>query len=134
MAAAALAGRAGAAELDLSRYLPLADVRPGMVGVGKTTLDGSEIVEFEVVVLAVLKNVFPQRDVIMVRCRGAGLEETGVVAGMSGSPVYVDGRLVGALAYAFPWGKAPIAGVQPIEQMLRIAERPPANQGDSVYK
>ena len=123
---ALLAGAARSAELDLARYLPLADVRPGMVGVGKTTLDGSEIVEFEVVVLTVLKNVFPQRDVIMVRCRGAGLEETGVVAGMSGSPVYVDGRLVGALAYAFPWGKAPIAGVQPIEQMLRIAERPPA--------
>lgn len=122
---AVLAAAAGAAELDRTRYLPLSEVRPGMIGVGKTTLDGSEIVEFEVIVLVVLKNVFPQRDVIMVRCRGAGLEETGIVAGMSGSPVYVDGRLMGALAFAFEWGKAPIAGVQPIEQMLRVTERAP---------
>ncbi len=98
LASLVLAGVASSAELD-PRYMPLSEVRPGMSGVGKTTLVGSEIVEFEIVVLAVLKNVSPGRDLIMVRCRGAGLEETGVVAGMSGSPVYVDGRLVGALLH-----------------------------------
>ena len=134
LASLVLAGVVSSAELA-PRYMPLSEVRPGMSGVGKTTLVGSEIVEFEIVVLAVLKNVSPGRDLIMVRCRGAGLEETGVVAGMSGSPVYIDGRLVGALAYAFPWGKAPIAGVQPIEQMLEVADRsPPADRPPSARR
>lgn len=134
LASLVLAGVASSAELDL-RYMPLSEVRPGMSGVGKTTLVGSEITEFEIVVLAVLKNVSPGRDLIMVRCRGAGLEETGVVAGMSGSPVYVDDRLVGAMAYAFQWSKAPIAGVQPIEQMLEVADRsPPADRPPSARR
>jgi len=134
LASLVLAGVASSAELD-PRYMPLSEVRPGMSGVGKTTLVGSEIAEFEIVVLAVLKNVSPGRDLIMVRCRGAGLEETGVVAGMSGSPVYVDDRLVGATAYSFQWGKAPIAGVQPIEQMLEVADRsPPADRPPSARR
>jgi len=134
LASLVLAGVASSAELD-PRYMPLSEVRPGMSGVGKTTLVGSEIAEFEIVVLAVLKNVSPGRDLIMVRCRGAGLEETGVVAGMSGSPVYVDGRLVGAAAYAFQWSKAPIVGVQPIEQMLGVADRsPPADRLPSARR
>ena len=129
-----LAGAASSAELD-PRYMPLSEVRPGMSGVGKTTLVGSEIAEFEIVVLAVLKNVSPGRDLIMVRCRGAGLEETGVVAGMSGSPVYIGGRLVGAAAYAFQWSKAPIVGVQPIEQMLEVGDRsPPADRPPSARR
>jgi hypothetical protein len=134
LASLVLAGVASSAELD-PRYMPLSEVRPGMSGVGKTTLVGSEIAEFEIVVLAVLKNVSPGRDLIMIRCRGAGLEETGVVAGMSGSPVYVDDRLVGAAAYAFQWSKAPIVGVQPIEQMLEVADRsPPAGRPPSALR
>ncbi|MCX5649271.1 MAG: hypothetical protein NTX40_09290 [Planctomycetota bacterium] len=132
--ASVMAGLLQAAELD-PRYMPLSEVRPGMTGVGKTTLVGSEITEFEIVVLAVLKNVSPGRDLIMIRCRGAGLEETGVVAGMSGSPVYIEGRLVGAAAYAFQWSKAPIVGVQPIEQMLEVADRsPPADRPPSARR
>jgi hypothetical protein len=134
LASLVLACVASSAELD-PRYMPLSEVRPGMIGVGKTTLVGSEITEFEIVVLAVLKNVSPGRDLIMVRCRGAGLEETGVVSGMSGSPVYIDDRLVGATAYAFQWSKAPIAGVQPIEQMLEVADRsPPADRPPSARR
>jgi hypothetical protein len=134
LASLVLAGVASSADLA-PRYMPLSEVRPGMSGVGKTTLVGSEIAEFEIVVLAVLKNVSPGRDLIMVRCRGAGLEETGVVAGMSGSPVYVDDRLVGAAAYAFQWSKAPIVGVQPIEQMLEVADRsPPAGRPPSALR
>ena len=131
--ASVMAGLLQAAELD-PRYMPLSEVRPGMTGVGKTTLVGSEIAEFEIVVLAVLKNVSPGRDLIMIRCRGAGLEETGVVAGMSGSPVYIEGRLVGAAAYAFQWSKAPIVGVQPIEQMLEVADRSPADRPPSARR
>jgi hypothetical protein len=134
LASLVLAGVASSADLA-PRYMPLSEVRPGMSGVGKTTLVGSEIAEFEIVVLAVLKNVSPGRDLIMIRCRGAGLEETGVVAGMSGSPVYVDDRLVGAAAYAFQWSKAPIVGVQPIEQMLEVADRsPPAGRPPSALR
>jgi len=118
----AFAAVAGAQALDLQRYMPLSEIEPGMTGVGKTTLEGSNIVEFQVKVLAILKNFGPKRDLIVIRCSGAGLDESGVVAGMSGSPVYIKGRLIGAVAYAFPWGKLPLAGVQPIEQMLRVTD------------
>jgi hypothetical protein len=120
--AAVLAGRAGAEPLDLKRYMPASEVQAGMTGIGKTTLQGTDIVEFQVRVLAVLKNAGPKNDLIVVRCSGAGLEESGVVAGMSGSPVYIGGRLIGAVAYAFQWGKLPLAGVQPIEQMLAVSD------------
>jgi len=116
---------AGAEPLDLARYMPVAEVQRGMTGVGKTTLEGTDIVEFQVRVLAVLKNSAPKRDLIVVRCSGAGLEESGIVAGMSGSPVYIGGRLIGAVAYAFQWSKIPLAGVQPIEQMLEVTDQQP---------
>lgn len=102
--------------------MPLDEVRPGMVGIGRTTLEGTEIIEFQVVVRAILRNLDPKRDLILVRCRGAGLEESGVISGMSGSPVTIDGRLIGAVAFSFPWAKLPIAGVQPIEQMLEVTD------------
>jgi hypothetical protein len=120
--AAVLVGRAGAEPLDLKRYMPASEVQAGMTGVGKTTLQGTEIVEFQVRVLAVLKNAGPKNDLIVVRCSGAGLEESGIIAGMSGSPVYIGGRLIGAVAYAFQWGKLPLAGVQPIDQMLAVSD------------
>ena len=120
--AGVLVGRAGAEPLDLKRYMPASEVQEGMTGIGKTTLQGTDIVEFQVRVLAVLKNAGPKNDLIVVRCSGAGLEESGVVAGMSGSPVFIGGRLIGAVAYAFQWGKLPLAGVQPIEQMLAVSD------------
>ncbi|KPK48408.1 MAG: hypothetical protein AMK72_07020 [Planctomycetes bacterium SM23_25] len=122
-AAVATAARGGdAPPLDLKRYMPVAQVKPGMTGVGRTTLQATTIVEFKIEVLAVLKKFGPKRDLIICRCSGAGLEQSGVVAGMSGSPVYIDGRLIGAVAYTFRWSKVPIAGVQPIEQMLGVTD------------
>jgi hypothetical protein len=120
--AAVLVGRAGAEPLDLKRYMPASEVQAGMTGIGKTTLQGTEIAEFQVRVLAVLKNAGPKNDLVIVQCSGAGLEESGVIAGMSGSPVFIGGRLIGAVAYAFQFGKLPIAGVQPIEQMLAVSD------------
>ena len=121
---------AGAEPLDLARYMPVSEVQAGMTGIGKTTLEGTDIVEFQVRVMAVLKNSGPKRDLIVIRCSGAGLEESGVIAGMSGSPVYINGRLIGAVAYAFQWGKLPLAGVQPIQQMLEVTdERPWTSRG-----
>jgi hypothetical protein len=120
---AAAPALAGAAELDPKRYMPVSEVRSGMTGVGRTTLKGAEIVEFKAEVLAVLERYGPKQALIVCRLSGAGLEESGVIAGMSGSPVYIDGRLIGAVAYAYTWCKLPIAGVQPIEQMLGAEER-----------
>lgn len=98
------------------------DLEPGQKGYGLTVLRGTQIERFEIEVLGVLKNISPGRDMVLVRCSGCDLERTGVIAGMSGSPIYVDGRLVGALAYAWPFGKEPIAGVTPFTQMLSFAD------------
>lgn len=103
--------------------LPLADVRPGMRGVGRTVFEGARVDEFGVRILGVLDNaVGPRQSLILARLEGGPLADTGVVAGMSGSPVFVDGRLVGAVAYAFPFGKEPIAGITPIGDMVSAAE------------
>jgi hypothetical protein len=100
--------------------LPLEEVRPGMVGVGRTVYAGHELEEFQVTVLGVMRNVIgPRRGLILARLEGGPLAETGVIQGMSGSPVYVDGRLIGAVSYSigsFP--KEPIAGITPIEEMI----------------
>ena len=105
---------AGAGEV-----LPLDQVRPGMQGTGRTVFEGARVDEFGVRILGVLHNaVGPKRSVILARLEGGPLEETGVIAGMSGSPVFIDGKLVGAVAYAFPFGKEPIAGITPIAEML----------------
>ena len=84
-------GRAGGD----SNFMPLDQVKPGMKGVGKTVFRGAEVEEFEAEVLGVLKNITPRQDAILARLSGGPLEKTGVMGGMSGSPVYVDGRLIG---------------------------------------
>ena len=98
---------------------PLAEVRPGLKGIGRTVFDGRTISEFQVEILGVLRNVAPRQSVILARLSGGPLEQTGVMAGMSGSPVYIDGRLVGAVALGFQFSKEPIAGITPIEQMVQ---------------
>ena len=100
---------------------PLSDVRPGLKGVGRTIFEGDKIDEFQVEILGVLKNAMaPQRDLILARLSGGPLATTGVISGMSGSPVYVDGKLVGAVSRAFPLSKDAIAGITPIEEMLSV--------------
>src|SRR3954467_1222396 len=100
--------------------MSISEIKPGMVGVGRTVFEGSEMKDFKVHILGVLKNVqAPKRNLILARLEGGPLAETGVIAGMSGSPVYIDGRLVGAVSYsigAFP--KEPIAGITPIGEMI----------------
>jgi hypothetical protein len=98
-------------------YWQVDDVRPGMKGKGRTVMKGTRIEEFDAEVLGVLKNTSPGRDLILCRLSGLNLEKTGVIAGMSGSPVYMGGKLLGAVAYAWPYGKEPIAGVTPFCQM-----------------
>jgi SpoIVB peptidase S55 len=100
---------------------PLKDVRPGQHGVGRTVFSGSQAEEFQVEILGVLENLGPKQSVILARLSGGPLAQTGVMQGMSGSPVYIDGRLAGAVALAFSYSKEPIAGIRPIEEMLAIS-------------
>jgi hypothetical protein len=93
------------------------DLRRGMKGVGRTVIQGTKIESFQVEILGVLKHTSPGRDLVLARLSGLGLEKTGVIAGMSGSPVYIEGKLVGAVAYAWTFGKEPIAGITPFCQM-----------------
>lgn len=103
---------------------PLREVRAGQRGVGKTVFSGNKIEEFQVEVLGVLENVGPRQSVILARLSGGPLDKTGVIQGMSGSPVYIDGKLVGAVALGFSFSKEPIAGIRPIEEMLAVNPAP----------
>jgi len=98
--------------------LPLDQVHPGMTGIGKTVFEGAKIEEFKVCVLGVLENVGPKQSLILARLEGGPLQNTGVIAGMSGSPVLIDGKLVGAVSYGFPFSKETIAGITPIGEMI----------------
>ncbi len=104
--------------------MPLKDVKIGMRGVAYTVFEGVKPEPMEVEVLGILRNMAgPKGDVILVRLHGKKPEYTGVVAGMSGSPFYIDGKLVGALAYRIgEFSKEPIGGITPIESMLEINE------------
>jgi hypothetical protein len=95
--------------------MPLAQVHAGMHGIGKTVFQGDRIEDFQVEILGVLENTGPKQSLILARLSGGPLEHTGVMQGMSGSPVYIDGKLIGALAMAFPFAKDPITGIRPIE-------------------
>jgi len=99
--------------------MSVGEIRPGMVGVGRTVFDGTHVEEFKVHILGVLENVIgPRRNLILARLEGGPLANTGVIAGMSGSPVYVDDRLIGAVSYALgSFSKEPIAGITPIAEM-----------------
>jgi len=102
------------------------EVRPGMKGYGLSVFKGAEPEKFDIEVVAVIKKWRTGNDLIIVRCSGKNLEFTGIAAGMSGSPMYIDDRLIGALAYGWYWPKEAIAGVQPIEHMFELWEMPEA--------
>jgi hypothetical protein len=109
-----------------NRTMPIGEVRAGMVGVGRTVFQGDRLDEFKAHILGVLKNVIgPSRNLILARLEGGPLADTGVIAGMSGSPVYVDGRLIGAVSYSLgQFSKEPIAGITPIDEMVEAATLP----------
>lgn len=106
------------------RLFPLEDLRPGMKGTASTVFSGTTPQEFSVEILGVLPGFpGPRQSAIIARLSGANVEKTGVFAGMSGSPVYIDNRLVGAIAFSFPFSKEPIAGITPIKQMIDLFEK-----------
>jgi hypothetical protein len=108
----------------VTRFFPLAEVKRGLRGVAYTVFEGVNPEPMEVEILGVLKDSLgPGQDLILARLHGSKPEYTGVVAGMSGSPVYIDGRLVGALSYRIgQFAKEPIAGITPIQYMLQVRD------------
>ena len=109
---------------DSPEIMPLDEIKSGMIGTCSTIFEGSEIEEFDVEIIEIMRNFAPHSDVLLVRLLGPKVEKTGVVAGMSGSPVYIDNKLIGALCYRFGiFQKEPIGGVMPIEQMLDIINK-----------
>jgi hypothetical protein len=104
---------------------PVAELKPGMIGVGRTVFQGDRLEDFKVHILGILRNVIgTRRNLILARLEGGPLAETGVIAGMSGSPVYIDGRLVGAVSYSLgQFSKEPIAGITPIDEPRACAPR-----------
>jgi len=118
-----------------SRTFPVDEIKPGMVGIGRTVFEGDRLEEFKVHIIGVLRNsIGPRRDLILARLEGGPLANTGVIAGMSGSPVYIDGRLVGAVSYSLgQFSKEPIAGITPIGEMTADATLPgPRRQASRV--
>jgi hypothetical protein len=108
----------------VTRFFPLDEVKRGMKGVAYTVFEGVNPEPMPVEILGVLRDALgPGQDMILARLHGEKPEYTGVVAGMSGSPVYIDGRLVGAISYRIgQFTKEPIAGITPIESMLQVRD------------
>lgn len=115
---------------------PLADVHRGLMGTAWTVFEGTQPEPMQVEILGVLRGARgPGRDLILGRLKGQKPEYTGVVAGMSGSPVYIDGKLLGALSYRIgQFSKEPIAGITPIQQMLEVRDLTPApNSAENAH-
>jgi hypothetical protein len=118
--------------------IPLNEIKPGMAGVGYTIFSGDQIEKFDLEVLGVLPNLMgPRQSIILVQLKGPHVEHTGVAAGMSGSPIYIDGRLAGALSLRFgQFNKEPLGGVTPIQDILSLptgdSASPAANAADDV--
>ncbi len=105
-------------------FFPLSELKAGMRGTARTVFRGNQSEEFNVEILGLVPGaVGPKQDMIIGRISGGEADRTFVFAGMSGSPVYIDGKLVGAIAYSFPFAKEPICGITPIEQMIEIFEQ-----------
>jgi hypothetical protein len=104
--------------------IPVSKIRRGMTGYGLTVFKGDKPERFRVRVLGILHNTFPKQDLILILCDDPKLKKTGVAAGMSGSPIYFNGKLAGALAYGPVWAQAPVAMVTPIKNMLEVLKQP----------
>ena len=121
---AAICASAGAAEQPASsRTISVDEISAGMQGYGFTVVRGGRPERFDVEVLGVIRKIAPGRDAIIIKASGAGLEHSGIFGGMSGSPVYFDDRLAGAVAFGWGWPKDAVAGVTPIADMEKGLEK-----------
>ncbi len=117
-------------------FMGVDEIKPGMKGYGLTVFKGVEISRFDAEILGVLKGAFPQQDMILARFIAPELEDIGVIAGMSGSPVYIDDKIIGAIAYGWGFSREAIGGITPIENMLNvleIAKQEPASEKTQTF-
>jgi hypothetical protein len=116
-------GLLGLSALGAADFYPLDRIRPGMRGTGRTVFSQDKVEEFQVEILGVLENVGPRQSIVLGRLSGGPLGSTGAMSGMSGSPVYLEGKLVGAVALAFPFATEPLVGIRPISEMVEAFEQ-----------
>ena len=113
--------------------MPIEEIKPGQVGYGLTVFRGFKIERFRVEVIDVMKNFLPKQDVFLVRIDHPVLRKTGVVGGMSGSPIIINGKVAGALAYGWRFSKEPVTGITPIHNMLDLLKRKPRGPQKAGY-
>ncbi len=107
-----------------SDILPVSKIKRGMKGYGLTVFEGTKPERFDVEVIDVLRDFLPRQELILIKTKHPRLEVAKVVAGMSGSPVYLEGKMVGAYSYGWSFGSEPVAGVTPIENMIKEMSLP----------
>ncbi len=105
--------------------ISVSEIKSGMKGYGLTVFQGTRPERFEVEVISIVPNFLLKQDIILIRCKHPIIDQAGVIGGMSGSPIYFNDRLAGALAYGWQFSKEPIAGVTPISNMLEVLKRKP---------
>ena len=110
---------------DPARYISIDEIKPGMQAYCLTEYGIAGIEKFGLEIVDVVRNIEPGRNAILVKGTDERFMRTGPVAGCSGSPVYIEGRLAGALAFAWPFSKDPLYGATPIEEMLRVGQGSP---------
>lgn len=104
--------------------MPVSEIRPGMKGYALTVFSGQNTDRFEVEIVDTIPNYLPQQDAILFRSNDPRLQHSGIVGGMSGSPIFIDGKLVGALAYGWRFNKDALGGITPIDKMLEVGRLP----------
>lgn len=115
-----LIGTDCSAELDI---IPLDQIKPGMKGIGRSVFQGYTIEEFPVEIVSIIPHIGPGQNMILGRLSGPLLDKSGVMQGISGSPVFIEGKLIGAVSSAWSFSREPLAGITPIEEMLSIMDR-----------
>ena len=113
----------GSAAFASDAIMPLSQIQKGMKGYGVTVFEGNKLEKFDVEIVGVMTNIAPDQDMIIARVANPVTDRAGIIAGMSGSPVYIDGKVIGALAYGWQFAKESICGITPIDEMLKIASR-----------
>lgn len=116
------------------QVIPMSEITEGMEGVGYTVIHGTNVEPFKVKVISILRKMWHGSDAILIELEGLNLEHSGTVAGMSGSPIYFDGKIAGALAFGWNYAKDPIAGVTPIEEMYKLYNDTNASKVASISK
>jgi hypothetical protein len=123
-AVAAIAGLPSDAVGRKAATMPVSEVKPGMKGYAVTVFSGEQSDRFEIEVVDVVRDYLPKQDAILFRSPDPRMQHSGIVGGMSGSPIYIDGKLVGALAYGYRFNKDPLGGITPIDNMLAVDALP----------